>query len=372
MKSPFTAQERFVHGQPERTAVLLVQLGTPAAPTAPALRTYLRQFLSDPRVVEIPPILWQPILRGPILAFRPAKSAAKYATVWTEQGSPLRVNSEKQATMLRGWLGERGHDVEVALAMRYGEPSIESVLRQLRERNLARLLVLPMYPQYAGSTTATAIDAVCAELARWRNPPELRTIKHFHDDPAYIDALAASVRRHWEREGRADKLVMSFHGVPERTLRLGDPYHCECHKTGRLLAERLGLADGQWLVTFQSRFGKAKWLQPYTEPTLVELASKGLGSVDVMCPGFVADCLETLEEIAQEARHAFMGAGGKAFRYVPCLNDAPSFIDALAGLTERHLSGWSTRRVDDAQAEATRSEVLALQKARALALGAVA
>ena len=242
----------------------MVQLGTPAAPTAAALRPYLAQFLGDPRVVEIPRLLWWPILHGIILNTRPAKSARKYASVWTDEGSPLMVHSVRQSKLLRGALGERGHDIEVALAMRYGEPSIASVLEGLRERGVVRLLVLPMYPQYSASTTATVFDEIGRVLRGWRNLPEVRWIRGFHDDAGYVDALAQRLRAAWARDGRGERLVMSFHGVPRRTLELGDPYHCECHATARLLAERLGLARGEWVVTFQSRFGKAQWLQPYT------------------------------------------------------------------------------------------------------------
>ncbi len=325
-----------------RTAVLLVQLGTPDAPTPAALRRYLREFLSDPRVVEIPGLLWKPILYGVILRVRPARSARKYAAIWTDEGSPLRVFTQRQATLLRGALGESGHGVEVAFAMRYGNPSIASVLRELRERNLGRLLVVPLYPQYAGSTTATAFDAVARELASWRNQPELRTVRGFHDDVGYIDALATRIRAAWQRNGRSERLVMSFHGVPRRTVELGDPYESECRATGQRLAERLGLRTEQWILTFQSRFGRAQWLQPYTAPTLRALAREGVRSVDVVCPGFVADCLETLEEIAIEGRQAFVEAGGQSLRYIEALNDSPQFIDALRRVVERHLLGWDS------------------------------
>ncbi|MEI7445218.1 MAG: ferrochelatase [Burkholderiales bacterium] len=359
----------FDHATRPRTAVLMVQLGTPAAPTAQALRPYLAQFLGDPRVVEIPRLLWWPILHGIILNTRPAKSAKKYASVWTDEGSPLMVHSVRQAKLLRGALGERGHDVEVALAMRYGEPSIESVMAGLREKNVTRLLVLPMYPQYSASTTATVFDEVGRVLRGWRNQPELRWIRGFHVDDGYLDALAAQVRASWDREGRGERLVMSFHGVPRRTLELGDPYHCECHATARRLAERLGLAKDQWIVTFQSRFGKAQWLQPYTEPTLEQLARDGVKRVDAVCPGFVSDCLETLEEIAMEAKDAFLEAGGASFNYIECLNEAPAFIDGLAGLVERQLSGWPTRTLDPA-ASALRDRLLVERRARAVELGA--
>ena len=367
----YTAIGTFDHAAPARAAVLLLQLGTPDEPTPAAVRRYLSEFLSDPRVVEIPRLAWLPILHGIILRTRPAQSARKYASVWTGEGSPLLVHTRRQASLLRGALGARGHDVEVAFAMRYGNPSIAKVLRELRERNVTRLLALPMYPQFSGSTTATAFDALGRELAGWRNQPEWRTVRGFHDDDGYLDALVASVRRAWERDGRAERLVMCFHGVPRRTLTLGDPYHCECQATGRQLAERLGLRPGEWLVTFQSRFGRAEWLQPYTEPTLRQLAASGVRSVDLICPGFIADCLETLEEIAIEGRQAFLDAGGQAFQYIECLNESPQFVDALATLAEQHLSGWPTRRLTEAQA-AEQARLLAQRKQRALDLGASA
>jgi ferrochelatase len=314
-------------------------------------------------------MVWWPILHGIILNTRPARSARKYAAIWTADGSPLMVHSVRQAMQLRGWLGERGHDVEVALAMRYGEPSIGSVLQSLRERGVVRLLVLPLYPQYSASTTATVFDELARVLGGWRDLPEVRWVRSFHDDPGYVEALAARIRRSWERDGRGERLVMSFHGLPRRNLDLGDPYHCECHATARLLAERLGLAREQWVVTFQSRFGRAQWLQPYTEPTLQRLAAEGVGRVDVVCPGFVADCLETLEEIAIEAKAAFLGAGGREFRYIPCLNDDAPFADALADLALRHLAGWPTAALDAPQALA-RDRALAERRARAVAMGA--
>jgi ferrochelatase len=322
------------------TAILLCNLGTPDAPTAPAVRRYLAQFLSDPRVVEIPKALWWMILHGIILRVRPAKSAAKYATVWMPEGSPLKVWTQKQARLLAGYLGERGHKVQVAFAMRYGTPAIGRELDALKAAGATRILVLPMYPQYCAATTASVNDAIYQWAQRIRALPELRFVNRYHDDPAYIAALAKRVSDHWMSHGRPDKLVMSFHGMPRRTRDLGDPYHGECLETGRLLAQRLDLKDEQWVVTFQSRFGKAEWLQPYTEPTLVGLAKQGVKRVDVMCPGFTADCLETLEEIAQEARDAFLEAGGAEFNYIPCLNDQHEWIAALTGIATRHMQGW--------------------------------
>ena len=361
---PFRTEPDYKHGQPAKTAVLLCNLGTPDEPTAAAVRRYLAEFLGDPRVVEIPKPLWWLILHGIILRVRPAKSAAKYASIWTPEGSPLKVWTEKQATLLRGFLGERGHLLEVRYAMRYGNPSIGAQLDALRAEGITRVLIVPAYPQYSGTTTASVMDAVYDWGKQARQLPEFRFINRYHDEPGYIAALAASVRAHWMSNGQPDKLLMSFHGVPERTLQMGDPYHCECHKTGRLLAEALGLTKDRYVVTFQSRFGKAKWLQPYTEPTLVALAQSGVKRVDVMCPGFTSDCLETLEEINMEAREAFLHAGGESFNYISCVNDNNEWIRALADLCERHMGGWQTKLPVD---EAAGRDTLA----RATAMGAM-
>ena len=328
---------------PARTAVLLCNLGTPDAPTAPAVRRYLAEFLGDPRVVEIPRLVWLPLLHGVILRVRPARSAAKYASVWTEGGSPLKVWTERQSKLLGGALGERGHRVTVRYAMRYGTPSIGAVLTELHAQGVERVLVLPLYPQYSGTTTASIVDAVSAWTGRTRSLPELRFVTRYEDDAGYINVLAKRIADHWLVHGRPDKLVMSFHGVPARTIALGDPYEAQCRRTAALLAARLALTPEQWMLTFQSRFGKAKWLEPYTEPTLSAFGAQGVERVDVVCPGFVADCLETLEEISMEVRDAFLGAGGKRFDYIACLNDRPDWIGALATLAERHLQGWETR-----------------------------
>jgi len=354
----------YKHGTAARTGILLVNLGTPTAPTAAALRPYLKQFLSDPRVVEIPRLIWWPILNGIILTVRPAASAKKYASVWMEEGSPLKVHTERQAKLVAGYLTKAGHgNVDVDFAMRYGAPSIEGTLQAMRARGCNRILVLPLYPQYSASTTATVTDEVGRCLAKMRNQPEIRFVRNFHDSPGYIQALAHSVRQHWMKNGEPDRLVMSFHGVPRRSLDLGDPYHCECHKTGRLLAEALGLPPERALVTFQSRFGKAEWLKPYTQPTLEALAAQGVGRVDVICPGFVSDCLETLEEIAMECREAFLHHGGKAFHYIPCLNEDHAWINALTGLAIDHLGNWLQQPGADEAARQT-------AQARAMALGA--
>jgi ferrochelatase len=346
------------HGAQRRTAVLLVNLGTPEAPTAGALRTYLKQFLWDPRVVEIPRPVWWLILNGIVLNLRPAKSAAKYAKIWMLDGSPLKVHTERQAALLKGWLGEAGTpDLAVEWAMRYGQPSIGDTLDRLKREGVERVLVVPLYPQYAASSTASVMDDVADWIKCSRNPLEFRFIKHFHDHPGYIAALAASVRAHWQVNGRPDRLVMSFHGLPRRSLDLGDPYYCECQKTGRLLAEALELDQDHYLITFQSRFGKAEWLQPYTQPTLEKLGREGVARVDVICPGFVADCLETLEEIAMECKDAFLASGGSEFHYIPCVNERPDWIAALRDLVSTHLAGWPVSAQADAAA-ATRARAL--------------
>ena len=354
----FAAEPAYSHGQPAKTAIFYCNLGTPQAPTAPALRRYLAEFLSDPRVVEIPRFLWLMILHGIILRVRPAKSAHKYASIWTTEGSPLKVWTEKQSLALQQLFDP--HKVVVRYAMRYGSPAVPQVLDELKAQGVTRVLVLPAYPQYSGTTTASVFDAVYAWGMRTRNLPELRFINHYHDHPGYIEALAEKIRAHWAQHGRAEQLVMSFHGVPERTLLLGDPYHCECHKTARLLAQSLGLSKDEYKVCFQSRFGKAKWLEPYTEPTVRELARQGCRSVQIVCPGFVSDCLETLEEIALEVKAAFLEEGGEQFHYIECINDSPVWIQAMHSLTMTHMSGWPLEPASDADRSVSRQAALAI------------
>jgi len=362
----FLPEPEHTHGKAAKTAVLLVNLGTPQAPTKEAVRPYLKEFLSDPRVVEIPRPVWWLILNGIILNTRPAKSAEKYAKIWTPEGSPLKVHTERQTKLLRGYLGHGGNqDITVVYAMRYGQPAIAATLEQLRRDNHQRILVLPLYPQYAASSTASVFDAVTQCMQCWRNVPEIRFVRGFHDHPGYIAALAQSVRDYWMKQGQADKLVLSFHGVPRRSLTMGDPYHCECHKTARLLAEALKLPAERYAISFQSRFGSAEWLKPYTQPMLEDLGRGGEKRVDVICPGFVADCLETLEEIALECKTAFLGAGGKEFHYIPCLNERDDWIQALTGIARSHLGGW----LDSPQPPASS---LAMSALRAKALGATA
>jgi len=331
------------HGRIPAVGVLLANLGTPHAPTPRALRRYLRQFLSDPRVVELSRPLWWVILNFFVLTTRPRRSARLYKRIWTAEGSPLLVISRRQAAALEEALASRvGSPVRVALGMRYGSPSLATALAELSRAGCQRLVVLPLYPQYASATTGSTVAAVFAELSRWRWVPELRTVSSYHDHPPYIAALASSIREVWSAEGEPERLLLSFHGIPRRAFLAGDPYYCHCQKTARLLAEALEWPDARMAVAFQSRFGRERWLEPYTDLTLRRWASEGVASVDVVCPGFAADCLETLEEIAETNRELFQRAGGGRFRYLPALNDRPDHIAALAELCLDHLQGWVT------------------------------
>ncbi len=324
--------------------VLLVNLGTPQAPTPSAVRRYLREFLSDPRVVELPRIVWLPILYFLVLPFRPAKTAKKYASIWRADGSPLRIYHERQAQLLRGYLGERYKSpVPVVAAMRYGKPSIADGLEELKERGCRRILVIPMYPQYAGSATGSVEDALARALARWKPAPETRVVHDFHDHRAYAKAVAKNVNDYWFKHGRPDQLLMSFHGIPKKSVDAGDPYQRQCVESARLIATELGWNDARTVTAFQSRFGAAEWIKPYTAETLREMGKSGVKRVDVICPGFAADCLETLEEIAIEGRAAFLEAGGKEFHYIPTTNDTPPWMTALTIIAMENLEGWGPK-----------------------------
>jgi protoporphyrin/coproporphyrin ferrochelatase len=359
----------FDHRETPALGLLVTNLGTPAAPTAAALRPYLRQFLLDPRVIELPRVLWWTILHLFVLTRRPAKSAALYREIWTDEGSPLMVLSRRQAEgIARRLAGRTRLPVEVELGMRYGEPSIAGALRALAARGCRKLLVLPLYPQYAAATTASTFDALFDELRTWRWVPELRTVASYHDEPGYVAALAASIAELWRREGPPERLLMSFHGMPQRYFDQGDPYFCYCQKTARLVAERLAFPPERMIVSFQSRFGREEWLKPYTDETLRALPASGVRTVDAVCPGFSADCLETLEEIDGLNRKIFLAAGGERFRYVPCLNDRDDHLDFLAELALRHLGGWSDEPLGaDERDLVTAAEARAV---RAAALGA--
>lgn len=348
----YQGNQSFSHKQDDKIGVLITNLGTPDAPTKTDLKKYLREFLSDPRVVEIPRLLWWMILNLFILNVRPRRSAKAYSTVWTERGSPLLFHTQDQADALRKKLKQTyGENIVVEFAMRYGSPSVDSVIDRMLQQGVRKLLVLPLYPQYSASTTASTFDAVAASLATKRLIPELRFINHYHDFPEYIQVVADKIRRHWAINGKAEKLIFTYHGIPKRYLLNGDPYHCECYKTSRLLAENLGLNEKEYLVSFQSRFGREEWLQPYTDKTLIELPEQGVKSVQLVCPGFSADCLETIEEIDVENRDYFMKAGGDRYEYIKALNAEIGHIDMMAKLLEKHLQGWTLLNDTDTRVE---------------------
>ncbi len=337
----FKGSKDFSHQQTDKTGVLITNLGTPDAPDKRALKRYLKQFLSDPRVVEIPRLLWLLILHLVILRIRPKRSAEAYRSIWTEQGSPLMFHTQAQCKALQSRLRKQwGEELVVEFAMRYGQPAIDQTIQSMCDSGVRRLLVLPLYPQYSGSTTASSFDALAEDFRQRRWLPALRFVNSYHDFAPYIKALAAQVRAHWDQHGRAELLLMSYHGVPRRYLEQGDPYYCQCHVSSRLLAAELGLNDDDYMVTFQSRFGKAEWLQPYTDKTLMGLPAKGVKRVQIVCPGFSADCLETIEEIAVENRDYFLENGGESYEYIPALNDTAEHIEALAHLIEENLQGW--------------------------------
>ncbi|HFC53815.1 MAG TPA: ferrochelatase [Gammaproteobacteria bacterium] len=334
---------------PPPIGVLLTNMGTPEAPTPAALRRYLAEFLWDPRIVEMPRLLWWLILHGRILRTRPRRSAQAYQSIWTERGSPLLVTTLKQGELLQRLLGERlPGPVRVEVAMRYGAPSIGDGLERLRRAGCDRILVLPLYPQYSATTTGSTFDAVTAALTGVRRVPELRFVAGYHDDAGYVRSLANSIREQWERRGtRPDRLLFSFHGIPRKGWLDGDPYPEQCHATARLVARQLGLDDEAWQVAFQSRFGRAEWVTPYTDETLRGWGEQGVAAVDVICPGFAADCLETLEEIGEENRRRFLEAGGRSYHYIPALNTREDHMEALAALARRHMRGWVDAREGD-------------------------
>jgi ferrochelatase len=362
------ASNDFKHDQSITTGVLITNLGTPDAPTAAALRRYLAEFLWDPRIVDsLPRPIWWLALHGLILRIRPKRSAEAYASVWTDDGSPLLAIAQRQLEALRTELAQRlSGPVVVELGMRYGNPSLASALQKLRAAGARRVLVLPLYPQYSCSTTASTFDAIAEEMKAWRWLPELRFINQYHDETGYIEALAASIREAWAEREQPQKLLFSFHGTPKRFFTEGDPYFCQCQKTARLVAERLGLAEDRWQLTFQSIFGREPWLQPYTIETLRELGGNGVKSVDVVCPGFSADCLETLEEITVENRDAYLEAGGEQFHYIPALNERPDHITALAGLVQKHLAGWPEAEPDWNAAQHESENAARLARAKAM------
>jgi protoporphyrin/coproporphyrin ferrochelatase len=363
----YNPEPDYKHGDQLKVGILLVNLGTPDAPTASALRPYLKQFLMDRRVVEIPRFIWWWILNGIILTIRPKKSAEKYAQVWMDEGSPLLVHAQKQTQLFSGYLAQKVKSpFAVALGMSYGNPSMTSAMEKLKAQHCNKILVFPLYPQYAASSTAASLDAVWRILLKMRNVPAIRTIRHYHDHPAYIKALAANINAYWMINGKPEQLVMSFHGVPKVHLMKGDPYHCECHKTARLLAEALGLTKEQYQVAFQSRFGKQEWLKPYLAGTLEMLGKAKTKRLDVVCPGFSSDCLETLEEIAMEGKVIFQSNGGGEYHYIPALNESDAWIHAMTDIALENLQGWVSTEWNQTEA----MKVAELTKLRAQSLGA--
>ena len=337
----YNPEPKYTHGDPPKVGIILANLGTPDAPNAKALRKYLGQFLMDRRVVEIPRFIWCWILHCIILVFRPRASAKKYQQVWTSKGSPLLVNAKKQRELLRKKIGKtQKQPIEVELGMSYGNQSMKSAFDSLRGKNCTKILLFPLYPQYAASSSASAMDSLWRILMRTRNVPEIRTVRHYHDHPAYIDALKKSILSFWDKHGKPSKLIMSFHGIPKKSLMEGDPYHCECHKTGRLLAEALKLKEGDYQVCFQSRFGQAEWLKPYFSEVIEALGKSKESYVQVVCPGFSSDCLETLEEINMEGLEIFKSNGGMDYKYIPALNDSSAWIEAMQEIAESHMHGW--------------------------------
>jgi len=358
----YTGHQQFRHDNEGVTGVLIANLGTPDAPDRKSVRRYLKQFLSDPRVVEFPRPLWWLILNGLILNIRPSRSAGAYRKVWTESGSPLMDISVKQVAGIRSILREGfGDRVQVEVGMRYGNPSIASALAKLSTSAIRELVVLPLYPQYSGSTVGSVFDEMADRLKQWRWVPGIRFINAYHDHPGYIEALANSVLRFWREQKRADHLVMSFHGVPKQYLLNGDPYYCQCHKTARLLARQLALSDAQWSLVFQSRMGRQEWLQPYCDEELKKFPARNIRDIEIICPGFSADCLETLEEINMQYRRLFLESGGQRFNYIPCLNDGREHLEFLAGLIQEQVHS----RDDDVAMEERQARL-----SRAKAMGA--
>jgi ferrochelatase len=362
----FTNSKDYTHGDSSATGILITNLGTPDAPTKKALKKYLKQFLSDPRLVEstFPRWVWLFILNAIILNIRPAKSAKAYAQVWGEfgEGSPLLDIAKQQLVGIQELVKkEFNGPVEVALGMRYGNPSIPSALKELKEKGVRRLLVLPLYPQYSATTTGSTFDEVTNELQKWRMIPEMRFVNNYFKNEAYIQALASSIKNHWQEFGQPQKLLISFHGIPKRYLMNGDPYHCECQGTARRVAQALNLKPEDYMVTFQSIFGREEWLKPYTSETLKSLPNEGIKEVQIICPGFSADCLETLEEIEDENKGYFIESGGEKFSYIPALNARPEHLNALTDVIMQHTQGWYERDSFDQEKDQQNRKVIKQQ-----------
>ena len=343
----YKPDENYSHGDERKIGILLVNLGTPDAPTTSAVRKYLAEFLADPRIVEIPRVIWWIILNLIILNIRPKKSRDLYKKIWSEDGSPLLVISKKIIYKLR--LSKNissNKNLSIDLAMRYGNPSIKKALENFKENNINKLAIIPMFPQYSAATTASIFDKISSEIKMWRNLPDIRFLSTYHDNSSYIEACANRIRNFWGKGKRSKKLVFSFHGLPQVNLHKGDPYHCYCQKTARMIANELKLDKEDYIVTFQSRFGKQIWLQPYTDEVLTNLAKDGIDSVDIFCPGFLCDCLETLEEINMQSRENYISCGGRTFNYIPALNDSDENIRSMEKLILGEISGWDNNIIN--------------------------
>ena len=336
----YIGEKDYEHGSKEKIGVLITNLGTPDAPNKKQLKVYLNQFLSDPRVIELPKILWQIILKLVILQIRPSKSAEAYKQIWTDKGSPLLDIANRQLNKIQSSFSSKNENIVFEVGMRYGNPSIPDALLKLQKKQVRRLLVLPMYPQYCAATTGSTFDEVTNVLQKWRWIPEMRFINQYFEEKNYIVALSNSIKSFWEKTSKPQKIIFSYHGIPKRYLTNGDPYHCFCLKTTRLVKEYMGLSDDEIMTTFQSRFGREEWLKPYTSETLKELPKQGIKNIHIISPGFSSDCLETLEELEEENKEYFMESGGENYHYIPCLNDHDDHIDVFVNLIKKHTQGW--------------------------------
>ena len=336
----YIGEKDYEHGSKEKIGVLITNLGTPDAPNKKELKVYLNQFLSDPRVIELPKILWQIILKLVILQIRPSKSAEAYKQIWTDKGSPLLDIANRQLNKIQSSFSSKNENIVFEVGMRYGNPSIPDALLKLQKKQVRRLLVLPMYPQYCAATTGSTFDEVTNVLQKWRWIPEMRFINQYFEEKNYIEALSNSIKSFWKKTSKPQKIIFSYHGIPKRYLTNGDPYHCFCLKTTRLVKEQMGLSDDEIMTTFQSRFGREEWLKPYTSETLKDLPKQGIKNIHIISPGFSSDCLETLEELEEENKEYFMESGGENYHYIPCLNDHDDHIDVFVNLIKKHTQGW--------------------------------
>ena len=336
----YIGEKDYEHGSKEKIGVLITNLGTPDAPNKKELKVYLNQFLSDPRVIELPKILWQILLKLVILQIRPSKSAEAYKQIWTDKGSPLLDIANRQINKIQSSFSSKNENIVFEVGMRYGNPSIPDALIKLQKKQVRRLLVLPMYPQYCAATTGSTFDEVTNVLQKWRWIPEMRFINQYFEEKNYIEALSNSIKSFWKKTSKPQKIIFSYHGIPKRYLTNGDPYHCFCLKTTRLVKENMGLSDDEIMTTFQSRFGREEWLKPYTSETLKELPKQGIKNIHIISPGFSSDCLETLEELEEENKEYFMESGGENYHYIPCLNDHDDHIDVFVNLIKKHTQGW--------------------------------